>query len=80
MSRHTFGHAMVSSERTSLDISASQLSHRSEVNSNEFTESRRVIVTGSLGVTKSFKDGIGLDDLLFQIGAQGGLVLLRRCR
>ena len=33
--------------------------------SNSTYESRRVVVTSCLGVSVSFQDGVGLDDLVF---------------
>lgn len=52
---------------TGLDISTGQFAHRSEVDANEFTESGRVVVTDSLGVTERLKNGIGLHDLILEI-------------
>jgi hypothetical protein len=48
----------------------------SESDLNEFTESRRVIVLGGLGVTEGFEKRIGLDQLLFElsVGTVGGQV------
>lgn len=37
------------------------------MDADEFTESRRVIVTHSLGVTESLKHRVSLDDLIFQV-------------
>lgn len=39
-------------------------------------ETGRVVVTHGLGVTESFQDGIGLHDLVLQIGLLHGRVLL----
>lgn len=64
----SFSHCLSSqvAQLTGLDISSSQLSGVTEVDTDEFTESGRVIVTHGLGVTEGFQDGIGLDDLVLQ--------------
>lgn len=63
---------------TGLDISTSQLSGVTEVNTDEFTETGGVIVTHGLGVTEGFQDGIGLDDLVLQgtLLLRGGVLVL----
>lgn len=52
---------------TGFNISTSQFTHWTEVNTNKFTETGRVVITDSLGVTERFKNWIGLDDLIFQV-------------
>ena len=52
---------------TGFDVSTGQFTHWSEMNSDEFTETGRVVITDSLSVTKSFEDWIGLHDLILQI-------------
>lgn len=40
------------------------------MDTNKFTESRRVIITDSFGITKSFQHRISLHNLIFQITLQ----------
>jgi hypothetical protein len=59
-------------QQIGLDISTSQLSGRSEMDTDELTETGRVVITGCLGVSERLKDGIGLDDLVFKGYFLGG--------
>lgn len=52
---------------TGLNVSAGQFAHWAEVNTNKFTESGRVVITDSLGVTERLEHGVGLHDLILQI-------------
>lgn len=54
-------------EQVGLDVSSRQFSRRAKVNSDELSESRGVIVTDGFGVTERFQDGVGLDDLIFEV-------------
>lgn len=49
-----------------LDITTSQLARSREVSSDEFSESRGVVVTDGFGVTEGFQDRVGLNNLFFQ--------------
>lgn len=51
---------------TGFNISTSKFTSWSEMDTDEFTETGGVIVTDGLGVTEGFKNGIGLDDLIFK--------------
>merc|ERR1712131_11169 len=52
-------------QKVSLDIGGSNLQVRSEVNTDELTESGRVVVTDGLGISVGLQGRIGLDNLLF---------------
>uniref|UniRef100_A0A2M4DMR2 Uncharacterized protein n=1 Tax=Anopheles darlingi TaxID=43151 RepID=A0A2M4DMR2_ANODA len=53
-------------QQVGLNIGTSQLTASGEVDTDELTETRRVIVTDGLGVTEGLKYGVSLDDLIFQ--------------
>jgi len=53
-------------QKVSVDITGGELASDLEVNTDEFTESRRVIVTDGLGVTKSLHSWVSSDDLIFE--------------
>jgi hypothetical protein len=53
-------------EKIGLNITTGELARSAEVNSDEFTESRRVIVSGGLGVTEGFEGRVGRDNLVFE--------------
>merc|ERR1712180_60902 len=61
-----------------LNISTSQLAIRLEVNTDEFTKARRVVIPGCLGITKGFQYRVGGDNLIFQ-GSFGLLAWLEFC-
>jgi len=46
-------------QQVGLNIGTSDTKYVGEVDTNEFTETRRVVVTGGLGVTVGLQDGIG---------------------
>jgi hypothetical protein len=58
---------VVNGQLTGLNVSTGQFTHWAEVDTNEFTESGRVVVTDSLGVTERLQYWIGLNDLILQI-------------
>ena len=63
-----------------FNIARSDTTSTVEVDSDEFTETRRVVVTDSLGVTESFQDRVGLDDLVFEgDGFLLGLIIGSSC-
>jgi len=62
---HTVGDSRLF-QQVGLNIGTSDAKDVGEVNTNEFTEARRVVVTRGLGVTIRFQDGICRDDLIFQ--------------
>ena len=49
-----------------FNIARSDTTSTVEVDSNELSETGRVVVTDSLGVTEGFQDRVGLDDLIFK--------------
>ncbi len=53
-------------QQVGLDIGTGDAKDVGKVNTNEFAETGRVVVTGGLGVTIGLQDGIGRDDLVFQ--------------
>ena len=53
-------------EQVGVDITRGELASQTEVDSDELTESRRVVVTSCLGVTKSLHGGIGSDNLILK--------------
>ena len=59
-------------EQVDDHVGSGQLSRGVEVDTDELSESGRVVVPHSLGVTPGLKDGVGLDDLVLK----GGLSLL----
>merc|ERR1719334_229391 len=61
-----------------LNISTGQFTVRLEVNTDEFTKSRRVVIPGGLGITKGFQYRVGGDNLIFQ-GSFGLLAWLQFC-
>ena len=56
-----------------FNIARSDTTLLGEVDSDELSETRRVVVSDSLGITEGFQDRIGLDNLVFK----GNLLLLR---
>ena len=53
-------------EQISFNITRSQFTSDTKMNSNEFTKSRRIIISGGLCISKSFHSRIGCDDLIFK--------------
>jgi len=79
---HGFGHELVEDvevtlvgaledhtrllEQVDQGVGTSNLTTGVELQFNEFTETGRVVVLGGLGVTEGLKDGVELQQLLFQ--------------
>lgn len=55
-------------EKVPVDVGASNLACTTELNSNELSESRGVVVSDSLGITEGFEDRIGSQDLFGEVG------------
>merc|ERR1719193_258375 len=53
-------------KQVDFNITSSKFTGISEMDTDELTETGRVVVTDSLGITPSFKDGIGLDNLILK--------------
>jgi hypothetical protein len=51
-----------------IDVSTSNLPSATELDSNELSEARGVVVPDRLRVTKGFEDRIGSEDLFGEIG------------
>ena len=60
-------------KKIGLNITTRELARGAKVNSDEFTESRRVIVSGGLGVTEGFESRVSRDDLVFKSHVLGTL-------
>merc|ERR1719270_2056557 len=54
------------------NVATSQLSRGSEMDTDEFTETRRVVISGGLGITVGLKNGVGGHNLVLK-----GYLLLR---
>jgi hypothetical protein len=55
-------------EQVPVDVGASNLPCPSELDPDELSESRRVVVPHCLGVSERFEYGVGAEDLFGQIG------------
>ena len=49
-----------------LDVTAGEFAFAREMDANELSETRRVVVSHGLGVAERLQHGVGLHDLLFQ--------------
>ena len=61
-------------EQVDVDVAASQLAHVVEVDPDELSEPGRVVVPDGFGVAVGFKDWVGVDNPVLQVG----LFLFRR--
>ena len=59
-----------------FDITGCDTTLSIEMDTDEFTETGGIVVTDSFGITKSFQNGIGLDDLIFQGDLNGDHFML----
>jgi hypothetical protein len=60
-----YGSSVLPEKCECLNRSTAELSGLGEINVNVLSETRRVVIADRASVTKKFKDGIGLQDLLF---------------
>lgn len=60
-------------KKIGFNVTTRELARGAKVNSDEFTESRRVIVSCGLGVTEGFEGRVSRDDLVFERHVLGTL-------
>ena len=53
-------------QQVGIDITRCQFTSKTEVNTDEFTETGRVIVTSGLGITEGFHSGVSSDNLILK--------------
>jgi len=53
-------------EQVGIDVTRGEFASETEVDSDELTESRRVIVTSGFGVTERLHGGVGSDNLVLE--------------
>ena len=58
-------HAFLNSNNLTY-VTSSQLSLSVEMNSNEFSKSWRIVISGSFGISKSLQNRVRLNNLIFQ--------------